>query len=263
VDERARAYYERGSELGRLSWLELARTKELLSRLLPAAPARVLDVGGGPGVYAEWLAGLGYEVHVVEPIALHVEEVLARSESAHVTAALGDARDLSEADGSVDAVLLLGPLYHLTEREERLSALREAHRVLKGGGGLAAAAISRFASLLDGIAYGRMSDPAFAAIVDRDLRDGQHRNPDDVPGWFTTAYFHRPEDLEDEIAEAGFDVDAVYGVEGATAWLRAPSAQLEQAERESLVAGARALEREPTLIGGSPHLLGIARKRSE
>jgi SAM-dependent methyltransferase len=263
VDERARAYYERGSELGRLSWLELARTKELLSRLLPAAPARVLDVGGGPGVYAEWLAGLGYEVHVVEPIALHVEEVLARSESAHVTAALGDARDLSEADGSVDAVLLLGPLYHLTEREERLSALREAHRVLKGGGGLAAAAISRFASLLDGIAYGRMSDPAFAAIVDRDLRDGQHRNPDDVPGWFTTAYFHRPEDLEDEIAEAGFDVDAVYGVEGATAWLRAPSAQLEQVERESLVAGARALEREPTLIGGSPHLLGIARKRSE
>jgi SAM-dependent methyltransferase len=263
VDARARAYYERGSELGRLSWLELARTKELLSRLLPAAPARVLDVGGGPGVYAEWLAVLGYEVHVVDPIALHVEEVLARSESARVTAALGDARALSEPDGSVDAVLLLGPLYHLTERDERLSALREAHRVLKTGGALAAAAISRFASLLDGIAYGRMSDPAFAAIVDRDLRDGQHRNPDDVPGWFTTAYFHRPEELEDEIAEAGFDVDAVCGVEGATAWLSAPSDKLEQAERESLVAAARAIEREPTLIGGSPHLLGIARKRNE
>ena len=263
VDERARAYYEHGNELGRLGWLELARTKELLTRLLPAAPALVLDVGGGPGVYAEWLAGLGYQVHLVDPIALHVEEALARSDSARVTAALGDARALSEADGSVDAVLLLGPLYHLTERGARLSALREAHRVLKSGGTLAAAAISRFASLLDGIAYRRMSDPAFVAIVDRDLCDGQHRNPDDVPGWFTTAYFHRPDELADEIADAGFDVDAVYGVEGATAWLSVPSDQLEQAERESLVAAARAIEREPTLIGGSPHLLGIARKRSE
>lgn len=266
MDEHARSYYEDGHELDRLagpSWLELARTKELLSRILPAAPARVLDVGGGPGVYAEWLGGLGYEVHLVDPIALHVEEALARSGSGRVTAALGDARTLSEADGSVDAVLLLGPLYHLTERQDRLSALREAHRVLRSGGVLAAGAISRFASLLDGIARKRMSDAAFAAIVDRDLRDGQHRNPDGVPGWFTTAYFHRPEELADEIAEAGLDVDAVYGVEGVTAWLSAPADELEQAERETLAAAARAIEREPALIAASPHLLGIARKRSE
>lgn len=266
MDDHATRYYDAGNELERLagpSWLEFARTKELLARVLPAAPARVLDVGGGPGLYAEWLAELGYHVHLVDPIALHVEEALARSGSGRITAALGDGRSLAEADGSFDAVLLLGPLYHLIERAERIAALREAGRVLRPGGVLAAAGISRFASLIDGIARRRITDPAFAAIVDRDLREGQHRNPDEVPGWFTTAYLHRPDELADEIAEAGLVLDAVYGIEGATGWLAGPHDELEPAEREAAVAAARAIEREPSLLGASGHLLGIARKRSE
>ena len=266
MDDHATRYYAAGRELDRLtgpSWLEFARTKELLARVLPAAPAQVLDVGGGPGLYAEWLAELGYHMHVVDPIALHVEEAFGRSGSGRVTAAVGDARSLSEADGSFDAVLLLGPLYHLTERAERLEALREARRVLRPEGVLAAAAISRFASLLDGARRRILTDTAFAAIVERDLREGQHRNPDEVPGWFTTAYLHRPEELADEITEAGLALEGIYAIEGATGWLAKPSDELEDAEREALVAAARAIERETSLLGASGHLLGIAHKRSE
>jgi SAM-dependent methyltransferase len=264
VDDHATRYYDAGNELGRLAdwgWLEFARTKELLTRVLPAAPARVLDVGGGPGRYAEWLAELGYHVHLVDPIVLHVDEARARSE--RITATLGDARSLAEEDGSFDAVLVLGPLYHLTERAERLEALREAGRVLRPGGVLAAAAISRFASLLDGVKRGLITDPAFAAIVERDLREGQHRNPDEVPGWFTTAYLHRPEELADEIAEAGLVLDAVYGIEGAIGWVAGLSREHEPAAREAVIAAARAIEREPSLLGASGHLLAIAHKRSE
>src|SRR5207247_3857740 len=76
MDEHVRAYYEGGVELDRLgqgySRIEFARTKELLDRHLPPAPATVLDVGGGPGVYAEWLAERGYRVHLVDGSPLPV-----------------------------------------------------------------------------------------------------------------------------------------------------------------------------------------------
>ena len=63
--------------------------------------------------------------------------------------AVGDARQLNREVQSVDVVLLLGPLYHLTERSARIGALREAHRILRYGGIIFAAGISRFASTLD------------------------------------------------------------------------------------------------------------------
>ena len=73
------------------------------------------------------------------------------------------------ADASVDAVLLLGPLYHLTERADRVRALAEGRRVLRPGGVLAAAAISRYASAVDGLFRGHLREPGFEAIVERDL----------------------------------------------------------------------------------------------
>ena len=77
-EELLKFYSERFSEADRLvsgpSVLELLRTKEILSRLLPPPPAVVLDVGGGPGVYAAWLLARGYEVHLVDPVPLHVEQ---------------------------------------------------------------------------------------------------------------------------------------------------------------------------------------------
>src|SRR6185295_15870885 len=108
------------------------------------------------------------------------------------SAAVGDARRLEAADNTADAVLLLGPLYHLTEREDRVKALSEAFRVLKPGGVLLAAAISRFASFLDGVRHGFLADPIFVDLVRQDLATGQHRNPNHTAGYFSTAFFHQP-----------------------------------------------------------------------
>src|SRR6185503_8670905 len=93
-------------------------------------------------------------------------------------------------------------------------ALAEAARVLKPGGVLFAAAISRWASALDSLARDLFADPGIAPVVERDVRDGQHRNADERVGYFTTAYFHIPDELRAEVAGAGLIVESVFGLEG-------------------------------------------------
>jgi len=208
IDPAIETHYGTGYERSRLfpggqPSLEYVRSMELLERLLPAPPARVLDVGGGPGTDAVPLARRGYRVHLVDPVPLHVDQARQASgagPAARFTAALGDARELAEPDASQDAVLLFGPLYHLTEAGQRRQALAQARRVLAPGGRLLAMAVSRFASLLDGLYADWLDDPVFGPIVDQDLADGQHRNPDPVgrPQFFTTAYFHAPRLLRQE-----------------------------------------------------------------
>lgn len=261
-------YYDRYPEESRFESgpmrLELERTREILARELPASPARVLDVGGAAGVYALWLAAEGHEVHLVDASPRLV--ALARERSAGATkplasAGVGDARGLAQEDGAFDAVLVLGPLYHLPDEVDRARALSEAYRVLRPGGVLVAAAITRYASTLDGLSRELSRDPRFVAIRDRDLRDGQHRNPTDDDAYFTTAYFHRAEDLIAEIGNAGFSEVRVLGVEG-PGWIL-PDVERrwgDPALRADLLAVARALESEPSIRGVSAHLLGVGRR---
>lgn len=267
--EEVVTYYEQFPEGSRLatgsSRLEFARTKELLARVLPEPPARVLDVGGGAGVYSAWLAGQGYEVHLVDASARLVDE--ARKFSATLdkpiaTFSIADARDLPQPDGFANVVLLMGPMYHLPEASAREAALSEARRVLTASGLLVIAAISRYASALDGLSRNLARDPAFARMRDRDLQDGQHRNETDRLDYFTTAYFHRPEDLAKELEDAGFDDVRVFGVEG-PGWIVADfdDKWADPQQRADLMALARALESEPAIIGVSAHLLGIASRR--
>ena len=165
--------------------LELLRTQELLRRHLPDAPASVLDVGGGTGVRARWLVEDGYAVHLVDPVPRHVHQA-----AGVCTAELGDARALTGEDNSYDVVLLFGPLYHLLDREERLRALREARRVVRPGGLVAAAAIGRFASLFEHTATTWLGTKEYVRDAVEDiLRTGVHK-----PGrkGFTAAYFTPP-----------------------------------------------------------------------
>jgi len=243
--------------------LELARTQEILQRYLPPAPAVILDVGGGPGVYSCWLASLGYQAHLIEPVRRHLvqaEEAARRAGVRLASVRLGDAQRLEQPDAAADAALLLGPLYHLPERAQRDAALRETRRVLRPGGWLFAAAISRYASLLDGLSRGLLADPEFAAIVAQDLVDGQHRNPTGNPNFFTTAFFHHADELRAEIAEAGFELVALLAVEG-PGWLARDLEQHWQDTdwRRRLLGALRQVEQEPSIVGVSAHLLAVAR----
>jgi len=261
-------YYNEGQEEQRLTAspgrLERIRTWEILKRLLPPAACRLMDVGGGTGVYALPLAASGYRVHLIDPVPLHVARAQAHSQASNTPldgAEIGEARHLRLPDAVFDAVLLLGPLYHLIERRDRLAALAEARRVLVPGGRLVSAYISRFASACDGIQEGALRDAAFAAIVDGDLTDGIHRNPTNRPEWFTTAYLHHPDDIRPEIEEAGLRFDNLIAVEG-PGWMNQElDAWLDDAAaRERLLQVLRRVETEATLIGSSAHILAVAHR---
>jgi ubiquinone/menaquinone biosynthesis C-methylase UbiE len=243
--------------------LELVRTQEILRRHLVDGPLRILDVGGAKGVHAAWLAEAGHEVHIVDAVSDHVEAARQlRPARGRISADVGDARQLAFPDASFDVVLLLGPLYHLTDRSDRLRALSEARRVIRPGGPVFVAGISRFASLFDGLAREFLFDARFRRVVEGDLRDGQHRNPDNRPHWFTTAFFHHPQELKSEAEDAGLDVVAVVGVEGLAGWLPQVAVRWEnETDREAILFACRAVEAEPSLLGLSAHLLLVARRR--
>ncbi len=244
-----------------LGEIELLRTQEIVRRFLPERPLEVLDVGGGSGIHVEWLLADGHDVHLVEPVSRHVELAASRlGDRDGFTYEIGDARDLTQADESMDAVLLLGPLYHLTEYEDRLAAWSEALRVAKPGGLVFASAISRFAALGSGLRDGLIFDQDFESLVRRTLEDGQHRNPDGRD-FFTTAFFHRPDELRREAETAGWSVETVLGVEGFT--MLVP--ELEEhwndpAGRALIVEMARAVESETSLLGIGPHIILVGRK---
>ncbi|MGH7512631.1 MAG: class I SAM-dependent methyltransferase [Gemmatimonadales bacterium] len=268
MDPAVAAYYDQAPEEARLEQgafqLEEARTRELIERFAPPPPGVVLDVGGAAGAYALWLAGLGYSVHLRDPVPRLVAEAQLRSaaaERALASCQVGDARRFEVAGGTADIVLLLGPLYHLTDPGDRALALREAARVLKPGGWLFAAAISRWASALDGLARDLFQDSRFAQIVERDLRDGQHRNPTDRLDYFTTAYFHRPEELAREVLGAGLILQAVYGLEGPAWILPDVSERMANPDRRAaLLRVAGILETETSVVGTSAHLLAVSRR---
>jgi SAM-dependent methyltransferase len=261
-------YYAEGREQDRLSrgagLLERLRTQELLSRWLPPSPSVILDVGGGAGWYAFDLASKGYDVHLLDPVRLHIEQALLGNSSADfplVSTQVGDARELPFVDECADAVLLLGPLYHLVSGEDRALALREACRVLRPGGVAVVAAISRWATTADGLVAGKLRIPGFDHVILDHIHYGLHAG-ERIRGWLTTAYCHRPEELTAEIARANMSVTGPIVVEG-LGWL-APDVEslLQEPELRARVLDAiRRTEDEPALIGASAHMLAVGRKR--
>ena len=245
--------------------LEFERSKELLRRFLPRNRAVIYDVGGGPGTYAFWLTQLGHEVHLVDPVGLHVRQARTRArqepQSAPVEILTGDARQLNFPTASADVVLLMGPLYHLPKERDRRTVLAEAHRVLKPGGLLIGVGVTRFTSMMDGSWAGYLSDPGFGRIVRRDLRTGEHRNPQGVPAYWTTAFFAHPSELAREVRSAGFRVKGTFAIEGFVWWVPGLDRKWhDRVFRHRLLELLRVTEREPTLIGMGPHIMCVANK---
>jgi S-adenosylmethionine-dependent methyltransferase len=242
---------------------EFAITSRALREYLPRPPARILDCGGGPGRYAIELAGYGYEVVLFDLSAGNLD--LARQKAAEAGVMLaatvqGTALDLGcFADGEFDAVLLMGPLYHLLEEFERRQALAEAWRVLKPGGPLFAAFIARYAAHRDCVAGYPDLMLAQRDEYDRILADGKLPPRDDGRVAFV-AYFAHPTEVAPVCWASGFEVAAVFGVEGVVSAAEEEINKLDGPGWEAWTQVNWQVASDPCIHGGVEHLLVVAHK---
>ena len=277
IDNAVLAGYNAGSERDRLRFgiglIEFERTKEILLENLPKPPAVIYDVGGAYGEYAWWLASLGYEVHLFDlsetNIAMSAELAGEYPGVRLASATVCDARSVPRPDKSADAVLLMGPLYSITEYEERILAIKESRRLLKDDGVLFSAALTPYSVLVPRIALYRiddtekeLDDPAVISIIKRALEDGCYCNPEKkIASGLGSSHLHTAKALREELSLGGFDTATVHGVMGG-AWL-APNLDALLANEETkevLMKTVRMLDTHEEIIGLSGHLLAVSFK---
>lgn len=270
IDKEVLDGYNAGIEKDRLhkgiGLIEFERTKEILREQLPPAPAVVYDIGGGYGEYSYFLTELGYEVHLFDIAKRNIEMSFEFGNELKMSlkaAEVADARSIQRPDHSADAVLLFGPLYHIVDHEERQLCLKECFRLLKPDGLLFTAAISRYSTILKYILkYDEkplLDDPAFFKRIEDTVQTGIHTKKP-----MGLAYFHKPDELKNEVEEAGFSDTQLRGII-CPAWMvrNIDEAWKEDTKRNTLMQTVRLLEREESLLGLSTHFIGISKKQEK
>ena len=281
IDSTVLAGYNAGIERNRLrtgiGLIEFERTKEILLDKLPKPPAVIYDIGGAYGEYSWWLSSLGYEVHLFDlsEINIKMSEELAEEypEASLESAMVCDARCIPRSDKSADAILFMGPLYSITEYEERILAIKECHRLLKDTGILFSAALTPYSVLISRLAMyhkdnskkcTELDDPAVISIIGRALTDGCYINPErKIANGLGSSHLHTAKALCEELSCGGFDTLTVHGVMGG-AWLAPNLDELlgHEETKDVLMKTVRMLDTHEEIIGLSGHLLAVSRKKN-
>lgn len=261
------AFYSISSEENRLKLglgpLEYERNQELIQRYISKQSSIIADIGGGPGIYAEWLSQLGHTVYLIDPVLKHIQQATKRAGRLKnpFQCIWGEAQTLGLPDESMDMVILHGPLYHLQKQEQRLNAIKEAGRVLKKDGVILGFAINFIASAITGLLNGFIHHTDFFEMCKEELKNGLHHPASNWPGLLPTAYFHKAEDLQREFESAGLICIDLLAVESFI-WLDKNyfENRADPAKKEKLLELLRITEKEKSVLGISPHMMIAARK---
>ena len=271
--ELVRNYYAAfgEKEWDRLTWpegaIEFAITTHALNKHLPER-GRVLDIGGGPGRYSIWLAQHGYRVvladlspNLLDIARAKISEAGVRSQVEDVLTC--DVCDLARfEDASFDALLCLGPFYHLIQPADRARAVQELVRVLKPGGIAFVAFMSIYTFLRRTLAlkdeHQHLTNPEF---LSRLMDEGVFLN--DVAGRFSAGFGVRPQDLAPFMEQYGFKTLEVLADTGFAASLGRELQELAISDPQTYEKAMALIidtASDPSLLGASSHLLYVGVK---
>ncbi len=224
----------------------------------------ILDIGGGPGRYAIHFAKMGCPVTLIDLSPGNVALALEKAGEAKV-ALRAEAANCLDLDGMelglYDHVFLMGPLYHLTDGEDRAEAVRQAIRRLKPGGIFYCSFILDFAAIIYDMKNGPgflpldLADGTMPLIVDSVLRGDAYAGKS-----FTTACLVSQRQIEPFLAPFGLKKLALFGQEGILAPNENQILSYPEAERAQWIELAKALLEVPELLAYAEHAMYIGRK---
>ncbi|MFQ6127541.1 MAG: class I SAM-dependent methyltransferase [Thermoplasmata archaeon] len=256
--------------------LEFKITMHFLREYLPKA-GRILDAGGGPGRYAIELAGLGYEIVLLDfsPVQLDIakRKIGRRRKEIRnriVEMVEGNIIDLSRYDDeSFDSVLCLGPLSHLIEENERRTAAKELVRVLKRNAPIFVSVIGRYGVFRTVLQFlpGELTNPSHESMFTEGVHHGHEyihetRKYHKKKVAFPDAYCFLSEELPKLFEECGVRTLRVASCEGLSAHLQRATNSLYKDRKNWERWFKIVLETctDPSILGVGQHILYVGRK---
>ncbi|APG66290.1 SAM-dependent methyltransferase [Tenacibaculum todarodis] len=267
ISKELENFYNKASEETRLEKgmgiFEFERIKELIQLHITKKNATIIDVGGGTGKYSEWLAKKEHKVHLVEPVLKHIKlaEQRAKKLQNPFSITIGEAKKLPFEDNTADLVILHGPLYHLQKREDRVTAILEAKRVLKKGGIILGFGINATASTVVGLMNGMIHANSFFDMCKEELTTGIHNAPKDFPFLLADAFYHKPAGLKAEFLEQDLNFVNLFAVEGII-WLDNEyfANMIDKQKSKTLKALQNLTQNDEYLLPFSPHMMIVVKK---
>ncbi|WP_435801156.1 class I SAM-dependent methyltransferase [Polaribacter sp.] len=267
ISKELEDFYNKASEETRLEKgmgiFEFERIKELIQLHISKSKSIIIDIGGGTGKYAEWLAKDGHQVHLVEPVLKHIKLAEKRAQKLKnpFSVTIGEAKKLPYKNDTADLVILHGPLYHLQKREDRVTAILEAKRVLKKGGIILGFAINYTASTLVGLMNGMIHANSFFDMCKQELTTGIHNAPKDFPFLLADAYYHKPQHLKEEFLEQNLEFINLFAVESLI-WLDSEyfANMIDKKKSKTLKELQKLTQNDEYLLPFSPHMMISVKK---
>lgn len=257
--------YENSREEDRLSTnnarkIEFVTTTGILDELIEGKK-KILDCAAGTGAYAFYLAKQGHQVTATDITPRHVAYMREQLENKNyeIDTAVLDATDMSMfADETFDVVLNMGPFYHLTEEEKRRKCLEECLRVLKKGGIIVSAYISRFYVFQ----YVAMQNEKYLdAGLARQLIETGELHHDDEKCFWTDTYYATKNEMEDLYRKYGLEIVDHFAQDGTTPLFAKKVDKWNEEQFKIWCDYHYSVCREESILGASNHVVIVGRKK--
>jgi 2-polyprenyl-3-methyl-5-hydroxy-6-metoxy-1,4-benzoquinol methylase len=258
-------YYEVNDEETRLErqQLELLMTIQILNKYLPSSGS-ILELGAGSGTYTVELASRGYEMTAFDFSEKLIEKnktaLMAANVDKPVEHVVADARDVTKvlAGKKYDAIIVMGPLYHLIKKHERETLMKDLQGMLTKNGVLFTAHMTRVGL----ITYMLMKFPGWvvqnyaeaeemwaAGFAKEHPRNGQFRG-----------YWSWLDEIRSLHEDHGFMLEAIHAQDPCIGALDEHFNALSEDLKVSWASYLFGISAHPDVLGAARHVMGVARR---